>query len=395
MTDRSIVIWGAGRIGRGFIADLFDAARYRITLVDNAADHIGRLQAAGQYTVARAWSPAAYTERVIRDFAALHSSQTAEVAAAVAEARLIAVSVFPSAFPDVAAGLAPGIERRLAGSRDATLDILMCTNLMHAAAQFRGLLLSALPPGLAEEATRRIGVVDTLVIRTATEPPPEALARDPLLVWTNGFPEFPVDRQAFKGPLPQAAGIRAVENMAAEEMRKLYTYNMLHAMLAYLGARRGYVLTVECMRDPEIRGAAEGALDEASRALQAEWGFPEADMDRWIGLGITFTDNPLLGDRVARHGADPRRKLRRDDRLVGPALLARKHTIAPVFLAQGIAAALHFDQAGDDSATYVRARISEVGVAAAVRELCGLTGAEDDLVQMIVTAYDKAVSRVR
>jgi mannitol-1-phosphate 5-dehydrogenase len=387
MADRQIVIWGAGRIGRGFMADLFDAAGYRITLVDSSAEYVARLQAAGAYTVVRAWSPAQYDERVIRDFAVLHVSQVAEVAAAIAEAGLAAVAVFPAAFADVAAGLAPGVALRLAGSPGATLDILMCTNLAHAAGQFRDLLSAALAPELRERAAARVGVVDTLVIRTATEPPPEALARDPMLVWTNGFPEFPVDRRAFRGDLPQVPGIRLVENMAAEEMRKLYTYNMLHAMLAYLGARRGYVLTVECLADPAIRGAAEGALDEAGRGLQGEWGFTPAEMDQWIALGLTFTDNPLLGDRVARHGADPRRKLRRDDRLVGPALLALKHGIRPVYLVQGIAGALLFNPPGDAGASYVQLRIAELGLQAAVRELCGLTSGEDDLVRMILNAY--------
>jgi mannitol-1-phosphate 5-dehydrogenase len=388
MADRHIVIWGAGRIGRGFVADLFDAASYRVTLVDNSAECVDRLRTAGQYTVVRAWSPAEYEERILRGFTVLHSSQVDEVEVAIAEAGLVAVAVFPAAFADVARRLAPGIERRLRQSAGATLDILMCTNLLHAASQFRELLLAALSPGIREEAARRLGVVDTLVIRTATEPPPEMLQRDPMLVWTNGFPEFPVDRQAFKGVPVQVPGIRLVDNMDAEEMRKLYTYNMLHAMLAYLGVLRGYTLTVQCMADSEIRGAAEGALDEVSRALQAEWGFTPADMGQWIALGITFTDNPLLRDRVARHGADPRRKLRRDDRLVGPALLARKYGISPHFLAQGIAGALLYDQPGDEGASWVQSRIAELGVALAVRELCGLTAAEEDLVQMILSAYD-------
>jgi mannitol-1-phosphate 5-dehydrogenase len=392
MTDRKIVIWGAGRIGRGFIADLFDAAGYRITLVDSSAELVERLRAVGRYTVVRAWSPEQYDERTIRGFTALHSSQVYEAAVAIAEAGLVAVAVFPAAFAEVARGLAPGVAHRLAQSPGAALDILMCTNLLHAAAQFRELLLAALPLEIHEEAAGRLGVVDTLVIRTATEPPLEAFERDPLLVWTNGFPEFPIDRRAFEGIPVQIAGVRLVENMEAEEMRKLYTYNMLHAMLAYLGVRRGHTLTVQCMADPEIRGAAEGALDEVSRALQAEWGFTAGEMAAWIALGITFTDNPLLVDRVARHGADPRRKLRRDDRLVGPALLARKHGIPPVFLVRGIAGALLYDRPGDEGAAYVQSRIAELGLAPAVRELCGFTAAEEDLVQMILSAYRRCLA---
>ena len=389
MRERSIVIWGAGRIGRGFVADLFHAASYGITLVDSSEELIGRLRAAGQYTVVRAWSPAEYSETVIRGFHTLHCSELPEIESAIADSGLVAAAVFPAAFAEVAAGLAPGIQRRLEQSPEATLDILVCTNLMHAAVQFRDRLFSALPLEVRKDAEARVGVIDTLVIRTATEPPTDALQRDPLLVWTNGFPEFPVDREPFKGEPPDVPGIRLVGNMAAEEMRKLYTYNMLHAMLAYLGALRGYTLTIDCMADLEIRRTAEGALDEVSRALQAEWGFTPVDMAQWIALGMTFTDNPLLKDRVARHGADPRRKLRREDRLVGPALLARKHSIPAECLTNGIAAALHFDEPGDEGAAYVQAQIAALGIGQAVRELCNLTATEEDLAQMIVAAYDR------
>ncbi|MCH2375173.1 MAG: mannitol-1-phosphate 5-dehydrogenase, partial [Planctomycetes bacterium] len=41
-------------------------------------------------------------------------------------------------------------------------------------------------------------------------------------------------------------------------------------------------------------------------------------------------------------GADPRRKLSRTDRLIGPALLALKHGIKPRAIVEGVLAAVHF-----------------------------------------------------
>ncbi len=332
----------------------------------------------GQANGARAHIDAPYFPRPARADA---------VAAAVTEADLLAMAVFPAAFPAVTRELAPALLARRAARLEAPLDILLCTNLSHPGPQFRALLHDALPADAQAYAGDKIGVVETLVIRIAPDPPAELHERDPLLIWTNGYPELPVDRDAFVGQLPAVAGLRLVADMRAEEQRKLYTYNAYHAALAYLGALYGYELIAGCMADPGVRGEATAALDEAGRALQAEYGFPAEEMACWVADVIRHTDNPVLGDTVRRYGADPRRKLRREDRLVGPALLARAHGIRPTYLIRAIAAALRFDPPGDPGASYVRERIKTLGVRAAVQELCGLTEDEHSLVMGIVRAY--------
>jgi mannitol-1-phosphate 5-dehydrogenase len=383
----SIVIWGAGRIGRGFIADLFYAAGWRLVLVDQSAALIAALREAGGYTVVRAVGADRHETVDIAGYQALTTAQTDGVAAAVNEADLLAIAVFPTAFPAVTRALADALLARRAARPEAPLDMLLCTNLSHPGPQFRALLHDALPAAAQAYVEGQVGVVETLVIRIAPDPPAELYERDPLLVWTNGYPELPVDREAFVGPIPAVAGLRPVSDMRVEEQRKLYTYNTFHAALAYLGALYGYELIAECMADRSVQEEATAALDEAAHALQAEHGFPPEEMARWMEDVIRHTDNPALGDTVRRYGADPRRKLQREDRLVGPALLARAHGIRPTHLVEAIAAALRFDPPGDPSAAYVRETVKRLGVRTAVHELCGLTEDEHSLVMDIVRAY--------
>ncbi|NLJ39868.1 MAG: mannitol-1-phosphate 5-dehydrogenase, partial [Candidatus Atribacteria bacterium] len=40
---KNILIWGAGKIGRGFIADLFNKAGYKLTFVDSNQELIHQL----------------------------------------------------------------------------------------------------------------------------------------------------------------------------------------------------------------------------------------------------------------------------------------------------------------------------------------------------------------
>jgi mannitol-1-phosphate 5-dehydrogenase len=392
----TIVILGAGRIGRGFVADLFAAAGYRLVLVDQSAELVAALRAAGRYTVVCAENAERRHDHVVASYQAYTTGQHAEITRAVAAADLLAVAVFPDAFGTVAQSLLPGLAQRRQERPDAALDILLCANLPHAAAHFRATLdatplaaaaaQDAAPEGMQAYLDTRVGLVETLVMRMVADPPAAERAREPLLVWTNGLAQFPVDGRAFRGPLPDVPGLRPVNDMRAEETRKLYTYNMCHAALAYLGALRGHDLTVNCLADPWVRAEVEGALDEISRALQAEYGFSPEEMARWNAGVIAQTDNPTLGDRVARHGADPRRKLKRSDRLVGPALLVRTHGIAPVRLARAIAAAFRFSSPDDPGAQYIGERVAAVGLSAAVAEMCELKADEDDLREMICEA---------
>ncbi len=389
MTQKTIVIWGAGKIGRGFVADLFHTAGYHIVLVDESPTLIAQLGVAGRYTVVRAENAERRQDVVIEGYTALSTAQADQIAAAVAAADILAVAVYPQHFAQVTRQLAPGLVRRQAQRPSAPLDIVLCTNLAHAGPQFWALLQDALPPESREYVNSHVGIVETLVIRIVTEPPVQLRRREPLLVWTNGYPELPADRHAFKGEIPQVSGLRLVDDMRAEETRKLYTYNMFQAALAYLGAPRGYNLVVECVADPEVRAGAEGALHEVSCALQAEYGFTADEMARWIDNVVTQTSNPILGDTVRRLGADPRRKLKREDRLTGPALLARKHDIQPRHLVRAIAAGLRFDDSDDPGTAYIQQRIATLGLPAAVREICGLTEAELDLIEAIVQAYQR------
>ncbi len=389
MSDKAIVIWGAGKIGRGFIADLFHPAGYHLVLVDQSPELVARLQNAGAYTVIRAESADQIEEVRISGYDTLQAGQSEAVAAAVTAADLVAVAVFPGAFADVARQLAPGLEARHAARPDTALDILLCINLPHAGPLFEESLRSALAPATRDSTMARTGIVETLVIRIAVDPPDDVRREDPLLVWTNGYPDLFVDRQGFKTTLPEVTGLRFVDDMRAAEARKLYTYNLFQATLAYAGARRGYQLLADCIADRAVLALAEGALTEASAALQAAYGFAPDEMARWRDAAMAQTDNPLLRDTVPRMAADPLRKLRREDRLVGPALLAVRHGLPAGHLVCAIATALLYDDPADASAATLRQLIASHGVEAAVRQTCALGDANQPLADAIVQAYHR------
>jgi len=390
MTNRTIVIWGAGGIGRGFIADLFAAADYNLFLVDQSSELIANLRSAGGYTVVRAKDAAHCEEALITSYTALSTSDSTELQSAVTQTDLIALAVFPQAFEAVAAQLVPLLIQRQKERPTAPLDVLLCTNLLHAAQKFRTAFEKACPPASLTSLNACTGIAETLVIRIVPSAPHDLLKKDALGVFTNGYPTLHVDKSALRtNRLNDLPGVRLVENMHAEEMRKMYTYNMVQAVLAYHGAPRQHSFIVDCIADPGVNGEAQAVLAEVSLALQAQYGFSNSAMEEWNRAVLEQTNNPALGDTVTRMAADPLRKLRRDDRLVGPALLAIQHNIEPKHLIRGIAAALRYDAKDDPSANIVQERIVAVGLRSAVQELCGLTEMHASLLDAIVLAYHR------
>ncbi|HEY59209.1 MAG TPA: hypothetical protein G4N92_00760 [Anaerolineae bacterium] len=389
MDTNSIVIWGAGRIGRGFIGDLFFHAGYQLVFVDESEDLVEQLKKSGKYSIVRAIN-AEFINRVeITGYQALITKQKKEISDAVCNSDLIATAVYPKFFKNVASDISKCINFRKEHGNNNPINILLCTNLVHAGPTFKSYLYNNLTKEQAQYFDENVGVVESLVIRIAPDPPQSEIEKDQLVVWTNGYPELPVEEAAFKGNIPKIESLRLVKDMRAEETRKIYTYNMFHAVLSYHGHMRGYQLLVECLDDPNIHKEAYEALDEVSQALQKEYGFTSEEMNIWVENVISHTDNPSIGDKVIRSAADPARKLKRNDRLVGPALLCRKHDIEPKALIRGIAAALLYINPEDAGANFVQDVIRTKGIQQASIELCSLNADEQDFVRKILLQYQR------
>ena len=71
---RTLVIWGAGRIGRGFVATLFEDLAWRTVFVDIDQELVNQLNQRGQYTIFRATAEGVSRKVMDHGFTALHTS---------------------------------------------------------------------------------------------------------------------------------------------------------------------------------------------------------------------------------------------------------------------------------------------------------------------------------
>lgn len=368
-----LLILGAGKIGRGFLAQLFSSAGWSLVFVDQSQGIVEELNESSSYPVYLAGSKGDTARFEVKGYRALHTSQTEMIHEELQSSDLAAMAV-PAADLDSAVKiLYPGLLQRL--SNPHPFNLLFCVNKAGAAGKIRDLFLkSAGDEGVKDqrlqEINSRLGIVDTIVIRMAPQTPPELLEKNSLAVLTNDYPELFLNRKAFMGHLPDVPGLTAVERFHAQEVRKLYTYNTVHALLGFLGLAEGYSTVMDCLKDPWVRTAAEEALNESSAGLMGEYGFTEEQTSRWNKRLMEDMENPYLGDQLKRLILKPEEKLGRNERLTGPALLALKHGRKPEFLCRAMAAALSSVNAGADGA----------------KVLCGLTEQDHDLVEEITQA---------
>ncbi len=131
------------------------------------------------------------------------------------------------------------------------------------------------------------------------------------------------------------------------EEAKLYGHNAVHALIGYLGARRGLATISEAAAHADIMASARAAfLDESGAALICRHAALGDPLFTPVGYAVYADDllarmvRPTLNDLIARVTRDQVRKLGYDDRFFGTMRLALQYGIRPTHLALGAAAAV-------------------------------------------------------
>jgi len=379
------VMFGAGNVGRGFLGQLFSESGYRVVFVDIDGPLIALMNSRGHYTI-RLVDNDRSEEIQVGPVTGLLSRDTEAIAEVLAGASIAATAVGARALSFIAPIVAAGIQRRVERGVAASLNIIVCENLHSAATIFRGMVSEHLDRAGREYLAEHVGFVDTVIGRMVPELPAELRAQDPTLIIVEPYKELPVDRGGFVGPVPRIVGMEPCDNFSIYTARKLYLHNAGHAVLGYLGYRRGYRLGYEALQDGEIRPILVAALDESVRGIAARYGAADdgasehGATEEWLRAHVADLlarfANRVLADPVVRLGRDPLRKLAPSDRLVGAARLAEQAGIVPLNLAWGIAGALAFDAPEDAIAGQLQHRIVVEGVEKVLESVSEIRGDE-------------------
>jgi len=348
------VIFGAGKVGRGFLGQLLLRAGWRIHFVDSNLELVKALEE-GTYTISNL---ATGEVEVISDYTVSTDEWRLE------EASLILTSLGANGLANWAQSVS---------DLDKDIDIILAEN--HPA-----------PAKLVREhiSSSRVGVAQAQVLRSCIEPTEEQIAsHGPLTVQVQDHWTLPLDADALIHPelVSSVGGFEAKPNFSVELTRKLYTYNAINAAVCYLGAQRGYVWLSDAANDSEISEIANQVGVEASAALIGEFGFDEGEQRDWSSRALAKYQDVTIRDPIERNARDPIRKLGLHDRILGPIHLCIKHGLPHDALIQTMESALSYREPSDSAAMQLVKYVEDFGAWGALQTIA--SGVDESLANYI------------
>ena len=394
MEKKEVVIAGAGKIGRGYLAEVLQSGGYHITFLVHNPAQTEALRAQGSYVIFRGSRDEQSVEQVrIAGYDAFCTETEREACvAAIARAPYIFLPIYPAACADFGRMLAEAIARRAAAGSEEAMDLILCTNFMRATQRLRDSILPHLPEEAKAYFETKVGISETLVNRLCVAPTEEMRRQDPLAISAGYGEPLCIDGEAIRGELPSGPWIAVRDHLPARFVFKIWNINMQHFAVAMYADFYGYSFMREATADPYVEECVRRcASAESIHGVGQEFGMTDAQVrERLFADHWATWANPESDDLPARVAADLRRKLSKEDRLVGPALACLQGGRIPFFLARIIAMALQYQNPADPACREIAACIRERGVAGALREFCGLDPADEterQLMELIEDSY--------
>ena len=208
---KKAVLIGAGNIGKGYLADLFESAGYSLTFLVHTQEKTQKMREQGYYTlfITKESSPKTSKRRISGYEAFCTQTEREQCIQALCQTNYASVHTYPGAFEDICDLLAAAIQRRFAQGNQQPLDVLLCVNVTDAYEQFDAGISKRLTPEQQAYYRQHVGLVRTLTYRGGYLPRPDMLQEDELAVWASDYPDLPSwdsDRSSLPAPLSSPSG---------------------------------------------------------------------------------------------------------------------------------------------------------------------------------------------
>jgi mannitol-1-phosphate 5-dehydrogenase len=323
--NQKIVIFGAGKIGRSFIGQLFGCAGYQVVFIDVNQTIVDGLNQAGSYRVVIKGEKE--EEITVPNVQAISALEKEKVIEAVSTAGILAVSVGKNVLEQIVPAIAAGLELRDANNKGIPLDIILAENMRSASDFMREHLMKNLPAGFPLDTL--VGLVETSIGKMVPIIPQAELEKDPLVVFAEPYNTLILDSKGFKSPFPRIKGLAPKTNIKAWVDRKAFIHNLGHATAAYYGysLHKDAVYMYEVLEDKEVLLFTKAVMLQSSEILRAAYPeeFTTTELHDHIDELIHRFRNKALGDTIFRVGHDLIRKLGPDDRFMSPIHFAMQY----------------------------------------------------------------------
>lgn len=316
---KTLLQFGAGKIGRSFIAQIFSRAGYRIVFVDIDPCVVKAINEKGTYRVIITGNdgrPEAYN---IADISAIEISSTRKVIRAIQDADIISVSVGKKSLLTLARILARGIKNRYQEREEAPVDIILAENVKGAAQLLSHEIGKRIPE---VPLSAYVGFVETSIGKIVPLMTEAQLQEDPLAVYAEPYNYLIVDASGFRSGVPDLPELDPKVNLKAYTDRKLFIQYLGHSVLAYQAYSRNPDLEYpwQALENPVLRELTRSTMQQSAFVLQEmhPGEFSMRDLEDHIEKLLTRFANRSLGDTIFHAGCNLTEKLGREDRLMAP-----------------------------------------------------------------------------
>ncbi len=317
-SEKKILIFGAGKIGRSFIGQLFSRAGYEVLFIDIDREIIRLLNERKSYRLLiKDAKPATLNIRNVRG---IHFSDTEEINREIADTQLIALSVGQRGLDAAIEIIATGLRNKHLSHPGRLTDIIIAENIVNGDLYIRDKLKEKLGPSYPTESLP--GLVETSIGKMVPIMSAEDLEEDPLQVFAESYNTLILARKSFRNPVPDVPGLSPKDNMKAWVDRKLFIHNLGHAAAAYFGFLKhpDKLFLYQVLSDAEIYDQTYQVMNQSAAILRKKYPgeFSRQELEAHIHDLLQRFMNRALKDTVFRVGCDLRRKLSASDRLAYP-----------------------------------------------------------------------------
>lgn len=385
MYKKKMLQFGAGNIGRSFIGQLFSRSRYEVIFVDINKELVKELNKKRKYKLAIKRNELPDEIILIENVRAINGGDKEAVIREIADADIVATAVGKHALPQIVQVIALGLQLRYKKRRKNPLDIIIAENIRNGADYLRKELENFLPEEYPFD--KLVGLVESSIGKMVPLMKEEDKKKDLLWVFAEPYNTLIVDKKGFKNPLPQVRDLWAVENIKAYVDRKLFIHNLGHSASAYIGYQYNSEITFiyEALEVPGIYKTVRECMKQSAVALNGVYpnDLTLPDLQNHIDDLLFRFQNKSLGDTIFRVGRDLYRKLDKNERLVGPMLLAQREGTPYNKIKKAFYAALDFKAKDEKGGMYPQDEIFfqreyTKGLKHILRSVCHLSRHQDE-----------------
>ena len=384
---KKLVLFGAGKIGRSFIGQLFSCSGYEVIFIDINKLIIGELNRLNCYNVIIKGEKEEFI--TVRNVRGVYAGDEQKVVDEIAGAEILAVSIGQNGLMGIMPLIAKGLTERFSKNPKLAMDIIIAENLRNASDYFRNELIKLLPQKYPFD--QLVGLIETSIGKMVPIMQKKDTESDVLQVYAESYNTLILDKKAFKNPIPQVTGLSPKENIKAWVDRKLFIHNLGHATVAYVGYiyNPNFKYLYEALEIPGIFNIVRETMLQAAVVLYVKYPTDftlQSLIDHVDDLLFRF-QNKALGDTIFRVGCDLTRKLGAEDRLAGAIHLAMDLNLPYNRILFSLICGCYFRATGENGHMLPEdielTIMLDRGIAEVMSKICGFDEIKDDLIRVI------------